>query len=240
MAKASESSVHFDKVVERLPKINGIPVFCSFTDILPIEKAVPNPRNPNKHPDSQIELLAKIIKGQGWRTSITVSRRSGYIVRGHARWKAANLLGLESVPVDYQDYGTEAQEWADLIADNRVAELANIDFPMLKDLLTEIDTGEIDMDLTGFTAPALEELMTQYNPNLLVGESLNGSNNRNAVSHTTTIVSFGTFAGTVDVETVDRIQEMIKAKYGENMREAVPEFCRWLVNENPFSQDEES
>ncbi len=31
------------------------------------------------------------------------------------------------VPVDRQDYATEAEEWADLIADNRIAELAQID-----------------------------------------------------------------------------------------------------------------
>jgi ParB-like chromosome segregation protein Spo0J len=111
---------------------------------------VPNPRNPNTHPEKQIELLAKIIKNQGWRAPITVSSRSGFIVRGHGRLMAAQLLGVEQVPVDRQDYETEAEEWADLIADNRIAELAEMDDALLKDLLVELDAGEFDIELTGF------------------------------------------------------------------------------------------
>ena len=41
------------------------------------------------------------------------SNRSGFIVKGHCSLAAARLLGVESVPVDYQDYETEAAEWAD-------------------------------------------------------------------------------------------------------------------------------
>ncbi|HHY48109.1 MAG TPA: hypothetical protein GX506_12520 [Firmicutes bacterium] len=39
--------------------------------------------------------------------------------------------------MDRQDYATEADEWADLIADNRLQELAEMDGTMLKDLLEE-------------------------------------------------------------------------------------------------------
>jgi hypothetical protein len=125
---------------------------------------VPNPRNPNKHPARQIELLAKIIKHTGWRNPIVVSNRSGFIVKGHARLEAAKLLGETQVPVDYQDYPNEAMEWADMVADNRIAELAEPSLPELKDILQELDTGAFDMDLTGFDSKALEELMTQFNP----------------------------------------------------------------------------
>jgi hypothetical protein len=51
----------------------------------PVESVVGNPRNPNVHPERQIELLAKIISAQGWRAPITVSTRSGFVVRGHGR-----------------------------------------------------------------------------------------------------------------------------------------------------------
>lgn len=67
--------------------------------------------------------------------------------------------------MDRQDYATEAEEWADLIADNRIAELAEINNRQLKDVLQELDTGAFDMDLTGFTGDALEEIMNQvYTP----------------------------------------------------------------------------
>ena len=62
-----------------------IPIYCSYTELVDPTTLVQNPRNPNKHPQKQIELLAKIIKSQGWRAPITVSNRSGFIVRGHGR-----------------------------------------------------------------------------------------------------------------------------------------------------------
>jgi len=66
--------------------------------------------------------------------------------------------------VDEQDFATEADEWAHLIADNRIAELADADRAMLRDLAEELDTGAFDMDLTGFDANGLEELMTAAPP----------------------------------------------------------------------------
>ena len=134
-------------------------VFCAHDELVPIERVIGNPRNPNKHPDTQIELLSRIIAAQGWRAPITVSTRSGFVVRGHGRLAAAHLLGETVVPVDWQDYESEAAEWADLIADNRIAELAEPDLPALADLLLELDTGDFDMDLTGFDASELERLM---------------------------------------------------------------------------------
>lgn len=139
--------------------IDGIPVYCAHNEIISIDKLIANPRNPNTHPKKQLELLAKIIKNQGWRVPITVSKRSGFIVRGHGRMEAAKMLGVKKVPIDLQDYETEAMEWADLIADNRISELSSIDDDILKDLLEEINTGEIDMDLTGFTDKELEDLL---------------------------------------------------------------------------------
>src|SRR5690606_40638999 len=68
----------------------------------------------------------------------------------YGRLMAAQLLGLDEVPVDYQDYANEAEEWADLIADNRLAELSEMDNEMLKDLIQEIDSEEFDLTLTGF------------------------------------------------------------------------------------------
>lgn len=147
-----------------------MPIHCGFDEVVGVESLVPNPRNPNKHPDSQIELLAKIIAGvrdgdgpkpgtgQGWRAPITVSRSSGYIVRGHGRYAAAIVAGLDEVPVEYQLYDSEASEYADLIADNRISELSAIDDHELKDLLREIDSMDFDVELAGFDDFALSKL----------------------------------------------------------------------------------
>tara|TARA_Y100000310_G_scaffold4886_1_gene5776 strand:+ start:413 stop:1018 length:606 start_codon:yes stop_codon:yes gene_type:complete len=139
-----------------------VAVNCAYDEMVPIHKLVRNPRNPNTHPPEQLRLLEKIIDYQGWRNPIVVSNRSGFIVKGHARLTVAEMLGLEEVPVDFQDYETEAQEWADLLADNRIAELAEMGRPELKDLLQELDTGVLDMELTGYTEQAIEDLMTEF------------------------------------------------------------------------------
>lgn len=120
---------------------DNIMIHCAYTDLVDITSVVPNPRNPNHHSDKQVELLAKVIKAQGWRAPITVSNRSGFIVRGHGRLMAAQLLGLDTVPIDRQDYESEAAEYADLIADNRIAELSDIDNTLLGELLA--DTGDM-------------------------------------------------------------------------------------------------
>lgn len=138
----------------------GIPVYCTYDEIVPITKLKPNPLNPNKHPQEQITALGGIIKKSGWRNNITVSTRSGLIVKGHGRLLAAQLEELKEVPVEYQHYATEADEFADLTADNRIAELAEIDRSMLAEVFAHIDTGEIDFEQSGYTEKEYEELVT--------------------------------------------------------------------------------
>lgn len=135
-----------------------VQIHCAYTELSDPTLLIPNPRNPNHHPKRQIELLAKIIQSQGWRAPVTVSNRSGFVVRGHGRLQAALLLGCK-VPIDRQDYASEAEEWADLIADNRIAELAEMDTGEVARLLNELDGLDFDMDLTGYAGKALDNLL---------------------------------------------------------------------------------
>jgi ParB-like chromosome segregation protein Spo0J len=123
-----------------------------------------HPRNPNTHSPKQIRLLAKIIKHQGWRNSIIVSNRSGFIVSGHGRLQAAKKLGAKEVPVDFQDFDNVKDELSYLVADNRIAELAEIDRSELADIIGDIDSGDFDLELTGFELDSVEELMTAAPP----------------------------------------------------------------------------
>ena len=136
--KPKNTFIEIDYETEAEPRAttpDGIPVFCAFDELVPIEKTVPNPKNPNQHNEKQISLLGSIIQANGWRAAITVSKRSGFIVKGHGRRLAALHIKSGHVPVDYQDYASEAEEWADLIADNRLAELSTLDTAMLIDLI---------------------------------------------------------------------------------------------------------
>ena len=147
---------------EPTPPAQEISVRCAFDKMVALPEIKPNPRNPNTHPPGQLDLLAKIIEHQGWRAPILVSKLSGLIVSGHGRYEAALILGVESAPVNFQDFDSEEDEFAHLVADNRLAEISEMDTTSLKELLIEMDTGAIDMDLTGFTESDLEELMTQF------------------------------------------------------------------------------
>ena len=134
-----------------------IKIHCSHTEMRDPTSLVEHPRNYNTHPAEQIRLLAKIIKHQGWRNPITVSKRSGFVVKGHGRLAAAMLLKCEEVPIDLQDYKDEASEVADMIADNRIAELAEADQDELNKLLKDESFNDFDIELTGFTSDFLSE-----------------------------------------------------------------------------------
>lgn len=113
-----------------------------------IKDLKPHPKNRNKHPKDQVERLAKILEYQGWRYPIKVSNRSGYITSGHGRLAAAKLLKQKEVPVQYQDYDSDEQEYADLQADNAIASWSELDLSLINTDI--IDLGpDFDLDLLG-------------------------------------------------------------------------------------------
>jgi hypothetical protein len=137
-----------------MPEQNEIKVRCVHARMEPVETMLPrrHPKNPNKHSPEQIRLLAKIVQYQGWRGCIVVSNRSGKIVEGHGRLEAAVLLGVPMVPVDCQDFDTDEQELAHLIADNTIAEFSHIHDGQLKSLLKKLEDADIDLELAGILA----------------------------------------------------------------------------------------
>ena len=147
-----------------------VPVFCAHDNIVDVLTLIPNPKNPNTHPEEQVELLGRIIMATGWRQPITVSKRSGFIVKGHGRHLAAQAAGLTKVPVDYQDYASEAEEYADLVADNRLAELSEIDKAMMADVFKEIDPTEIPVELTGYTEEEFDDLKDLFSDKEIIEE----------------------------------------------------------------------
>lgn len=102
-------------------------VHCAFTKMIPIGDLKIHPKNRNKHPKSQVERLAEILKYQGWRFPIKVSNQSGFITAGHGRLLAAKMNGWTEAPVDFQDYESSDQEYADVQGDNAIASWANLD-----------------------------------------------------------------------------------------------------------------
>jgi len=131
---------------------------CAYDELVPVEKLVPHPRNNNKHPEEQLERLTKIIKYSGFRHPITVSKRSGFIVVGHGRLDVARRLGMEEVPVDYQDFESEAAEYQHLTADNEIARWAEFDLDQTRLDLKEMNY-DLDLELLGIKEFVIDDVV---------------------------------------------------------------------------------
>lgn len=116
--------------------------------LVSIKDLKPHPKNRNKHSKEQIQRLAQILTYQGWRYPVKVSTRSGYITSGHGRVAAAKHLKWKEVPVSYQNYDSEEQEYADIISDNAIASWSELDLSGIN--LDIIDLGpDFDINLLG-------------------------------------------------------------------------------------------
>jgi len=117
-------------------------------------------RNPRKNEDA-IEGVAESIQAFGFQNPIIIDNNN-VIVCGHTRWKAALKLELKEIPCIRTNGLSEAKIKAYRIADNKYGERAEWDFALLKDEFAELDTGEIDLELTGFNLDEIEQMMTIY------------------------------------------------------------------------------
>lgn len=126
-----------------------------------IGKLIPSPRNNNRHSIEQLERLAKGIKFNGFRDPIIVSNRTGFIVCGHARTQAAEMLGMTHVPVVFQDFANEAEEYQFMTFSNEIARWAELDMQSLYSELDSLTLAGIDLDMLGidgFTLPSVDVL----------------------------------------------------------------------------------
>ena len=125
-----------------------IEIKCAFDTMVNVRKLKPHPKNRNKHPKDQIERLAEIVEYQGWRKPITVSNRSGFITAGHGRLAVAKFLKMKEVPVDYQEYDSEEQEYADVQADNAIALWSDLDLSAINQDIPELGP-DFNIDMLG-------------------------------------------------------------------------------------------
>jgi len=120
------------------------------SDVKPYEQ---NPRINNAAVDS----VAASIKEFGFRQPLVVDK-DGVIIIGHTRWKAAQKLELEKVPVHVADLPLEKAR-ALRIADNKLHELSEWDFDLLPLELKDLQSADFDIDMLGFGSEELEKML---------------------------------------------------------------------------------
>ena len=85
-----------------------------------------------------------------------ISNLSGFITKGHGRLMAIKKLGWKECAVDYQDYENEAMEWADIVADNAIAEWSHLDQEAIREI--SLDFPEFDLDILGIRNFEIEKI----------------------------------------------------------------------------------
>jgi DNA modification methylase len=121
------------------------------SDIRPYE------RNPRLNSEA-VDAVAVSLREFGFRQPIVVDT-DGVIVCGHTRWKAAQQLGLDQVPVHVATDLTPEQIRAYRIADNQTANLSTWNFDLLPLELMELQQADFDLALLGFSVDELTQIM---------------------------------------------------------------------------------
>ena len=132
----------------------------ALADIKPYE------HNPRAN-DQAVDAVAASINEFGFRQPIVVEE-SGTIIVGHTRYKAAQKLGLDKVPVHVAQGLTVEQIKAYRIADNQTASLSTWNQDLLVQELISLQASGLAMDLTGF---APDELMKILRSDPLAGQT---------------------------------------------------------------------
>ena len=124
---------------------------------VPLTRVFLSPSNPRVN-DPAVEPVAASLRRFGWQQPI-VARRSGEVIAGNTRLKAAKKLGLESVPVVWFE-GTDLDATAYQIADNKVHEYSTWDDAALAKILQEL-RAEDSLEGVGFSVSDIDELLRE-------------------------------------------------------------------------------
>jgi ParB-like chromosome segregation protein Spo0J len=126
---------------------------------------VPNPRNPRKHPDEQIDRLVDSLRAHGQTKPLVARRENHMMIAGHGVLKAIGRLGWETVNVVLMDID---QPTADriMLGDNRHSDLSSPDEERAAELLREID--EIDWLSVGYSPDEGKKLLADLDTEPLV------------------------------------------------------------------------
>jgi hypothetical protein len=139
-----------------------------------------NPLNPRKITPEQLKMLADSLRRFGDLSGLILNVKTNHLVGGHQRVKVLGGAPIE-ITKRYEEpttNGTTAEgfvifegeryTYREVSWDERTENAAMIaankhggdwDFPQLSSLLLELDTGDFDVSLTGFTSAELEKMV---------------------------------------------------------------------------------
>lgn len=127
-----------------------------------IAELIPYARNARKHSKEQIAQIAASIKEFGFLSPVIIAK-DNTILCGHGRFFAAQRLGLKKIPCIKEEYLTEAQRKAYILADNKLTLNSEWDEDMLAIELSDLQGEGFDLSLTGFSEKEISDLFADEN-----------------------------------------------------------------------------
>jgi DNA modification methylase len=118
-------------------------------------------KNPNKHPESQINKIRHAIKTHGYyAVTITIQKSTKTIIKGHGVREALLAEGYDKALVNVKDCD-DNEALAILIADNKLQSDSIIDNASLQQVINELSELNIPALDFGFDPKDLEDLASQ-------------------------------------------------------------------------------
>jgi len=122
-----------------------------------ISELRPDPGNPRRIGDAELEALTRSIKEFGMVDPVIARREDKTVIGGHQRLVAARRLGHTSVPVIFIDITTEQARLLNL-ALNKIS--GSWDQELLARLLAELNAvPDLDLSLAGFGEDEIKKLL---------------------------------------------------------------------------------
>jgi ParB family transcriptional regulator, chromosome partitioning protein len=109
--------------------------------------------------DQAVDAVAKSIELFGFNVPILCDQHLR-VIAGHTRLKAAAKLEMGSVPAILLPL-TDAQRRAFSVADNKTGEIADWEFPGLREVLEQLGTDGIDLRSLGYCDEELRALLEE-------------------------------------------------------------------------------
>ncbi|MFC1875047.1 site-specific DNA-methyltransferase [Chloroflexota bacterium] len=122
-----------------------------------IDELHPDPANPRRISDQELEALTRSIREFGLVDPIIARREDKTVIGGHQRLLAARRLGHKTVPVIFADLSLEQARLFN-IALNKIS--GSFDQELLARLLEDLGkTPDVDLTLSGFGEDELKKLL---------------------------------------------------------------------------------
>src|ERR1035437_5332485 len=124
---------------------------------VPIDELHPDPANPRRISDEELDALVRSIRQCGFVQPILARREDATVIGGHQRLLAARRLGMTHVPVIWLDLSAEQARLLGL-ALNKIS--GSWDDALLARLLADLQaTPDIDLSLSGFGEDEIKDLL---------------------------------------------------------------------------------